>query len=122
MTPERYTSDMTVSIQGDTSGTMAILYTLMRSGYDLRTLALDGKPLPFVKREWNLFIAGKDLKPFADTRPHQLHCEAFRSTTQQADAMSVPLEEAFSRGYLFVGGKRTTTNEKAMRAASSVLM
>lgn len=115
MTPDRYHSEMTVAVDGDTSGTMAILRLFYRSQYDLRSLTLDGTPLHYKRVNEDAFIDGQQFKLFADGHRHKMVFEAERSTTQQSGSAFDLLVTYFNRGYSFVESKLPLRDDDGKR-------
>ena len=71
-TPGSLTSDLTFTCNADTSDTLAILSAYSRWSQTVDEILLEGRRIPFVKRDTELFIEGREFKSFSDGSPHHL--------------------------------------------------
>ena len=114
LTPGKFTHEMIVSIDGDTSGTTAIVSLGMRLRYDPRIFSMDGKILNFRREDDYCYIEGNQLKPFADRGKHRFRIEAERKSVQNMNAIDDLAERLVVFGFKIANGKYQymTDNER----------
>ncbi|MCX6998719.1 MAG: hypothetical protein NT106_00220, partial [Candidatus Sumerlaeota bacterium] len=102
-TPESLISDLTFTCNADTSGTLAILNTFWRWTQTVDEILLEGRRIPFVKRDTQLFIEGREFKSFSDGAPHHL---IIRAPTQKNMFIVGEYTLQFrTQGYFFIEKK-----------------
>lgn len=109
-TPESLTSDLTFTCNADTSGTLAILYTFWRWNQTVDEILLGGRRIPFVKRDTQLFIEGREFKPFSDGAPHHLIIRAPIKKNVSTDEEYI-IRHFLTLGYFFVDKKIRTLHD-----------
>lgn len=114
LTPDTYQSDMTVSCEQDTSGTIAVLANWKRWQYSIDEVALDGKPVPFRLHESYYFFEGADLKSLNDGAQHLF---TFKGALQKISASrtdAIAQYTYFSQGLNFIHNKRLINLESSI--------
>jgi hypothetical protein len=102
-TPESLTSDLTFTCNADTSGTLAILSAYSGWRQTVDEILLEGRRIPFVKRDQQLFIEGREFKLFSDGAPHHLIIRT--STLKNLLIAEEYIRQFRTQGYFFIEKK-----------------
>jgi len=102
-TPESLTSDLTFTCNANTSGTLAILSAYSRWNQTVDEILLEGHRTPFVKKDQQLFIEGREFKPFSDGAPHHLMIRT--STPKNLLIAEEYMRQFHTQGYFFIEKK-----------------
>jgi hypothetical protein len=108
-TPESLTSDLTFTCNAETSGTLAILSAYSRWSQTVDEILLEGHRVPFIKRDAQLFIEGREFKSFSDGSPHHLIIHApFGKNVHYSEGYAFRFN---TQGYFFIEKKSRTMSD-----------